>query len=118
MLNMNSQNQISEEISKTVKKTGTLTIGIICKDGVVVAADRRQSYGGQGVSYISGDAKKIQEINERLIVTTAGNASDSRRTATLLRAELRLKELKSKEKVTVNEAANLLSNMSFQNIRT
>ena len=56
---------MDEEIAKHVLKTGTLTIGIVCKDGIVVAADRRQSYGGQGggVSYLAGTAKKILEIS-------------------------------------------------------
>lgn len=108
------------EIEKNVLKTGTLTIGLICKDGIVVAADRRQSYGGQGggVSYLAGTAKKIQEVNPSLIVTTAGNASDTRKTVDVIRAELKLKELKTRSKSTVKEAANLLSNMVFRNIRT
>lgn len=111
---------MNDEVSKNVLKTGTLTIGLVCKEGLVVAADRRQSFAGQGggVSYIAGSAKKIQEINNRLIATTAGNASDSRRVASILSAEIRLKELKTKEEVSVSEAANLLSNMVFQNIRT
>lgn len=108
------------EIEKHVLKTGTLTIGLVCKDGLVVAADRRQSYAGQGggVSYLAGSAKKIQEVNPSLIVTTAGNASDTRKTTDIIRAELKLKELKTRSKSTVQEAANLLSNMVFRNIRT
>lgn len=110
---------MNEEISKNVLKTGTLTIGIVCKDGLVVAADRKQSYGGGGgVQYIARSAKKIQEVNSRIIATTAGNASDSRKELDILKAELRLKELKTKEPVSVKETANLLSNMVFRNIRT
>lgn len=110
---------MDEEISKHVLKTGTLTIGIVCKDGIVVAADRRQSYGAQGggVSYIAGEAKKIEPINERIIVTTAGTASDTRQTIKYLRAEVRLRELKLKSQMSVKEIANLASNMVFQNIR-
>ena len=111
---------MNEEISQHVLKTGTLTIGIVCKEGIVVAADRRQSYGAQcgGVSYIALSAKKIEEINERMIATTAGTASDSRKVLEIIRAELRLKELKTKEKVSVKETASFMSNMVFQNIRT
>lgn len=109
----------NDEIQKSVLKTGTLTVGIICKDGIVVAADKRQTYAsGGGVAYIARTAKKIQEINERIVVTTAGNASDSRKVIDILKAELRLKELRTKRKVTVSEAAALTANMLFQNIRT
>lgn len=110
---------MDDEISKNVLKTGTLTLGIICKEGIVVAADNRQSYGaaGGGVSYIAGKAKKILDINNQIIVTTAGTASDSRRAVDIIKAELRLKELKTKEKASVKEVANLIANMQFSNIR-
>jgi proteasome beta subunit len=110
---------MDDDIKKHVKKTGTLTVGIVCREGIVLAADNRQTYAGQGggVVYISGSAKKIQNINERILATTAGTASDSRRNLKLISAEIRLKELKTKEKITVKEAATLTSNMLFQNIR-
>ena len=111
---------MDEEIAKHVLKTGTLTIGIVCKDGIVVAADRRQSYGGQGggVSYLAGTAKKILEVTDRMIATTAVTASDTRKVLEILRAEFKLKELRTKEKITVPEAASFLSNMVYGNIRT
>lgn len=109
---------MNEDISKHVLKTGTLTIGIICKDGIVVGADRRQSYGGQGgVSYLAGAAKKVLELTDRMIATTAGTASDTRKVLEILRAEFKLKELRTKEKITVPEAANFLANMVYGNIR-
>jgi len=111
---------MDEEIAKHVLKTGTLTIGIVCKDGIVVAADRRQSYAGNsgGVSYLAGAAKKILEVTDRMIATTAGTASDTRKVLEILRAEFKLKELRTKEKITVPEAASFLANMVYGNIRT
>lgn len=110
---------MDEDISKHVLKTGTLTIGIVCKDGIVIGADRRQSYAGNsGVSYLAGAAKKILEITDRMIATTAGTASDTRKVLEILRAEFKLKELRTKEKITVEEAANFLANMVYGNIRT
>ncbi len=109
---------MDENLDKHVLKTGTLTVGIVCKDGIVLAADNRQTYAsGNGVAYIAGTAEKIQAINERILVTTAGGASDSRKVIKLIKAELRLKELKSKRKILTKEAASLMSNMLFQNIR-
>ena len=105
---------MNPELEKHVLKTGTLTLGLSCKDGIVIAADRRQTYGGNsGVSYIAGAAKKIVELTDRIVATTAGQASDTRRTLDIIRAELRLKELRTREKISVPEVANFLANMVY-----
>ncbi len=111
---------MDKEIERYVTKTGTTTLGIVCKDGIVVAADKRASFGSdQGVTYIAGkDQEKIQELTPEIIVTTAGTASDTRRIIKIARAELKLKELRSKSKPSVDNAANLFSNIAYQGIRT
>lgn len=110
---------MDEDLKKHVLKTGTLTVGVVCKDGIILAADRRVTYGGDsGVSYIAGDHKKIQELNDRTLITTAGVASDSSRVIKLARAELKLKELKSKSHVSIKETANLFANIAYEKIRT
>lgn len=110
---------MNNELEKHVRKTGTTTIGIVCKDGVILAADKRGTYGGEGgVSYIaSKDENKIQEVMDNIIVTTAGVASDLQRVIKLIKAEIRIKELKSKRKITIKEAANLFATIAYQNIR-
>tara|TARA_Y100000310_G_C20495070_1_gene721131 strand:- start:103 stop:780 length:678 start_codon:yes stop_codon:yes gene_type:complete len=110
---------MDEELKKHVRKTGTTTLGIVCKDGIVLAADKRGTYGGDGgVSYIArGEENKIQKVNNQIVVTTAGVASDLQKVIKLTRAELKLKELRSKEKSSIKEAANLFSNIVYQNIR-
>lgn len=116
---MDNMNKMSEEIEKNIIKTGTVNIGIVCKDGVVLAADRKVSLGsGNGVSYNGGEIKKIVEINNRLILSMAGTVSDAIRNISIIRAELRIKELRTKRQVSVKEAASFTSNMLFQNIRT
>jgi proteasome beta subunit len=110
---------MDNEISKHVLKTGTLTVGLVCKDGIVLAADNRVTYGGEGgVSYIAGQENKIVRVSDSLLATTAGIASDAERTLRLISAEIRLKELRTKEPMSIKEVANLASNMLFQNIRT
>ncbi len=113
---------MDEELKKHIVKTGTTTIGIICKDGIVVAADRRGVFGtsdNQGVSYIAGkDQEKIHEVLPNIIVTTAGTASDTRRIIKLARAELILKELRSRSNPTIKQAANLFASIAYQGIRT
>ena len=112
---------MDNELKKHVVKTGTTTLGIVCRDGVVIAADKRASFGtsdNQGVSYIAGkDQDKIQEVTPEIIVTTAGTASDTGKIIKLARAELKLKELRSKNKPTIKQAANLFSNIAYQSIR-
>ena len=110
---------MNTEIESHVLKTGTLTIGIVCRDGIVLGADRRVSYGGNGgVSYLADKLKKIIEINERMLVTMAGGASDAKKIINLIRAEFRLKELRSRSRVSVEEAANFLANVVYHAIRT
>ena len=43
---------ISNEAEKKMLKTGTTTIGIVCKDGVILATDKKMTYGGGGVLFI------------------------------------------------------------------
>ncbi len=110
---------MEDDLKKHVKKTGTLTVGIVCEDGIVLAADNRTTYGGEGgVFYIAGTSEKVHFINERIIATTAGTASDSRRTLKLISSEIRLKELRNREKLTLKEVSSLMSAILFQNIRS
>jgi len=110
---------MDEELKKHIRKTGTTTLAIVCKDGIVLAADKRGTYGGEGgVSYIaSREENKIQKVNDQLVVSIAGVASDLQKVIKLTRAELRLKELRSKQKSSIKEAANLFSSIVYQNIR-
>jgi 20S proteasome alpha/beta subunit len=41
---------MEEEIKKNVLKTGTSLVGIVCKDGIVMAGDRKTTLGGQIVA--------------------------------------------------------------------
>lgn len=113
---------MDDELKKHIVKTGTTTLGIVCKDGIVVAADKRGTFGtsdNQGVSYIAGkDQQKIQEVTPEIIVTTAGTASDTRKVIKLVKAELKLKELRSRSKPTIRQAANLFSSIAYQSIRS
>lgn len=111
--------KMDEELKKNIRKTGTTTVGIVCNGGIVLAADKRATFGtSDGVSYIAGkNEKKIQQVNERAIVTIAGVASDLQKIIKLTRAELKLKELKSKQIPSIKETANLFSTIVYQSIR-
>ena len=100
-------------MDKHVKK-GTTTVGIMCKDGVILAADKRASAG-----YLIANKKvdKVIKVNDYLAVTIAGTVSDAQLLTKLIKAEIKLKELKAGRRVSVKEAANLLATMVYNNIR-
>lgn len=103
---------MDEDIKKNILKTGTTILGIVCKDGVVMAGDRRVTLGGQLIS--SKNYQKVYPINEYLVFAGCGSAAETQRIAKLLAAELKLKELKSKTRPTVKQAASLLSNIRVE----
>ncbi len=107
------------ELKKYVRKTGTSTLGIVCKDGIVVAADTKGTYAsGEGIVYVAGsDEEKVLFVTKNIIVTTAGVASDLQKVIKLAKSELKLKELKSKAKPSIKDAANLFATIAYQNIR-
>lgn len=107
---------MDEEISKNVMKTGTTLVGIACKDGAVIGADRRVSLGGHMVA--QKDFQKVREINNYLLTAIAGNASDAILLTKIVAAELRLKELKTKSRPTIKEAVNLIAMSAYKNIRS
>jgi len=95
-------------------KTGTTTVAVKCKDCVIMAADKRATAG----HLIANKwVDKIFIIEDNMAITTAGTVSDVQLLLKLIKAELRLKRLRTGRKVTVSEAANLLAGMVYSNIR-
>ncbi len=107
--------KMSEEISKNMLKSNTSLVGIVCKDGVVLGADRR---GTAGSIVMSKDHQKINKVNDYIAAAYTGGVADLKLSHKLLAAELRLKELKTKTRPSIKEAAHLLGMMTYRNIRT
>jgi proteasome beta subunit len=105
---------MDDEIKNNVLKTGTSILGIVCKDGVVMAADRRATAGNM---VMMKNAKKAVKLNDYLVISGTGMSSDIDMLQKIVVAELRLKELRSKERPTVKDAANLIANIAYRNIR-
>ena len=95
-------------------KTGTTTIGIVCKDGLILAADKRAT-SGYLISYKKFD--KIITITDNIAVTVAGTVSDVQLLTKYLKAELRLKDIRTGRETSVKEASSLLANFVYNNIR-
>ncbi len=102
------------ELKNSILKTGTTIIGIVCKDGIVMAADRQATAGN---IVVSKKTPKIVKINDYLVAAWTGGVADAQMLGKLISAELRLKELRSRTRPTVREAANLVSQITYNQIR-
>lgn len=107
---------MDEELSKNVMKSGTSIVGLVCRDGVVLAGDRRATAGGQIV--MSKNSPKVVQVNEYIAVAGTGVASDIDISQRVFAAELKLKELKTKSRPSVKESATFFGMMTYRNIRT
>jgi len=105
----------NEDIQKNILHSGTSLVGIVCKEGVVMAGDRKSTLGGQIV--YQKNAKKVVQLNNYLVVSGTGSSSDIDMLQKIIPAQLKLKELKDRKRPTVKDAANLISSFSYNNIR-
>lgn len=98
-----------EEFEKPkIKKTGTTTLGMVCKDGVVVATEKKSTMGNL---IASKETQKIYPIDDHIVMTIAGASGDGQALARYLRAELKLFSIENQRKISVKGAASLLSNI-------
>jgi proteasome beta subunit len=89
---------------------GTTTIGVVCKDGVILASDTRVTMG----FYIAHKhGKKIYKIDAHLAMTIAGTVADAQRTVDILTANAQLYRLNMGRPMPINSAARLVANLLF-----
>lgn len=97
--------------NENVTKTGTTTLGMVCKDGVVIATETRATMG----TLIAHKAtKKLYKIDQHLALATAGLVGDLQVLARYLNAEANLYRLKRDMRMPVKSAATLMSNILNQ----
>lgn len=96
-------------------KTGTTTVGVIGKDCVVLAADKRATAGNL---IVDREVEKVLPVNKNMAITTAGMVSEIQLILKYLKAEINLKAIRSNRDVLVKEAANILSNMNYAGMRS
>ena len=95
------------EIMDQLKK-GTTTVGLICKDSVVLASEKRATMG----SFIASKAaRKIYQVDDRMGLTTAGIVGDAQTLVRLVSVEARLYKTRRQEPMTVKAMTTLLSNV-------
>lgn len=89
---------------------GTTTVGVVCRDGVILASDTRVTMG-YFVAHHKG--KKIYQIDEHLVMTIAGNVADAQKAVDILKANAQLYRLNYERLMPVNTAARVLANLLF-----
>ncbi|ASJ09984.1 proteasome subunit beta [Thermococcus sp. P6] len=87
---------------------GTTTVGIVCKDGVVLAADRRASLDNM---VLSKNVTKVFRIDDHLALAGAGSVGDILSLVRLLRSEARLYRATVGREMSVRALATLTSNV-------
>jgi len=92
-------------------KTGTTILGIVCKEGVVIATETRAT---MGTLIAHKGTKKLYQIDGHLALATAGLVGDLQVLARYLNAEANLYRLKRDSKMPVESAATLMSNIMNQ----
>jgi proteasome beta subunit len=87
---------------------GTTTIGIVCKDGTVLATERRATAG----SFIANKAtQKLFKIDSNVGITIAGLVGDAQMLARYLKAEVTLYRLRRNAPLSIEGVATLLANI-------
>lgn len=89
-------------------KTGTTTVGMVCKDCVVLAAESKSTLGWLVSSKV---AQKIHQIDDRIAMTISGGVGDAQALIRILKAEINLYKLTRNSEITVKAATTLLSNI-------
>jgi proteasome beta subunit len=89
-------------------KTGTTTVCIVCKDGVVMATEHRATAGNMIAHKAT---QKLYRIDENLGLTVAGLVGDAQLLARYIKAEVELYRLKRGKAMTVKGCATLMANI-------
>ena len=104
-------NQPTDKISKYVLK-GTTTVGVVCRDGVVLGTDTRAT---MGYFVAHKHAKKVYQIDDHLAMTIAGGVADAQNVVEIVKANSKLYKYEKGVIMPVSAAASLTSNILFAN---
>ena len=97
------------KVSDKVLK-GTTTIGVVCKDGVVLATDTRAT---MGFFVAHKRAKKVYPIADHIAMTIAGGVADAQNVVEILKANAELYKLENGTPMPISAAARLAANILF-----
>ena len=103
------ENPEQRKIEDLVLK-GTTTIGIVCKDGVVLATDTRVTMG-YFIAHRHG--KKVYPIDDHTAMTIAGVVADAQNVVEILQVNTKLFLLNNNRPMPVSAIARLAANILF-----
>ncbi len=89
---------------------GATTVGVVFKDGVVLASEKRVSYG---YLVVSKGGKKVFKMTDHIGAACAGLVSDMQILAREMEAYTHLFDLDVGRPISVKSAAKLMSNLLF-----
>jgi len=90
---------------------GATTIGMVCKDGVVLASERRVSYG---YFIMSKSGRKVFQLTDKVGAACAGIVADMQILTREVSAYLRIYSYERELSATVRTAAKLMGSMLFE----
>jgi proteasome beta subunit len=92
-------------MSETESFKGTTTVGIVCKDGVILGSDTQAIY-----YYIaSKNVRKILKIDDMIGVTISGTLGDPQALLRVIKAEATLYKFRREESISVKGITTLLA---------
>jgi proteasome beta subunit len=89
---------------------GATTIGVVCHDGVILAAEKRVTYGN---FIASKGGKKVFKITSQIGVACAGLVGDMQILAREVEAQAELFSMDVGRPISVRSAAKLMANILF-----
>jgi len=89
---------------------GATTIGVVCTDGVILASEKRVSYGYLVMSRVG---KKVFKVTDRIGAACAGLVSDMQILIREVEAYANLFKLDANRPIAVKSAAKVMSNLLF-----
>ncbi|MHA1585560.1 MAG: proteasome subunit beta [Promethearchaeota archaeon] len=99
-----------KEMSMPKMKTGTTTVALKIKDGVIMATDRRAT---MGIFVANKKAKKLHRVQDYIYITIAGGVADALYLIDLLKAETEIYNLRNNHPIGVTQTAKLLQNILY-----
>jgi len=89
---------------------GATTIGVVCRDGVILASEKRVSYG---YLVVSKGGKKVFRITDQIGAACAGLVGDMQILTREVEAQANLYSMDVGRPISVRSAAKLMSNILF-----
>ena len=90
---------------------GATTVGVVCKDGVILASERRVNYG---YFVMSKSGKKVFKIADKIGAACAGIVGDMQILTREVTAHLNIYSFEREQSVTVRTAAKLMGSLLFE----